>query len=542
MSLAFGAAFDAALDGPPGIGFLLVALVAFAGLVGLTKPRPAALPFFAAGLVLMGFVVVRASVIVAGLDTLGALCLFAAGASFAREGVPVSSTVRGYLARTLAVIGGVPRGIASLAPPVATDVGETALVRRIPAAAVIVLPVLAVLAILLGTADPVFGHLLTTPVQDVDLGSVPIHVIEVTGGAVAFAVLAARARRPVTLGALETTIDLTPTSAAGSWVALLVSVDLLFAAFVVVQFAYFFGGRTTVLTEQGLTFAQYARTGFWQLLAATMITGGVIAFAWVAGGRDRSRRGSFRWLAAGLVTLDLVVLVSAFRRLTLYEDAFGWTWPRLAGHATILAVGVLLVCAAVAVFRGGAAWLATATVVVATLTLVGISAVNPDALIARRNLERYARTGDLDVAELWSLSGDAVPFLGGSLASLDPCARAEVSALLRATATGERYGWASWNLGRKRAADTIAAVDATGAGGRGPAAASPPADRAADRDGCAGSSRATRRAATAGSARGAPTAARRAPPCRGTRRGACSAGDRGSPPRTSPARGIPPGR
>jgi two-component system, OmpR family, sensor histidine kinase BaeS len=90
--------------------------------------------------------------------------------------------------------------------------------------------------------------------------------------------------------------------------------------------------------------------------------------------------------------------------------------------------------------------------------LVGLSALNPDAFIARRNLERYARTGDLDVAELRVLSPDAVPVLTEAFGSLDRCARLEVSALLHETAgTAEGYGWASWNLGRERAADAIAA-------------------------------------------------------------------------------------
>jgi hypothetical protein len=461
VSVAFGAALDAALDGPPGIGFFVAALVATAGLIALTRPKPAALPFLGCALVLIAFVVIRASVVVDALNVLGALCLFAVGASFAREGVPVATTVRGYAARTVAVIGGLPGGIASLAPPGSSGAREGTLIRRIPSAAVIVLPVVGLLAVLLGTADPVFGHLLITPVQRLDLTWVPLHVIEVGVGAVAFAVLAARARRPVRLGPLETTIDLEETAAGGSWPPLLISVDLLFAAFVVVQFAYFFGGRTRVLTQEGLTFAEYARTGFWQLLAAAIITGGVIAFAWVAGGRHPSHRRAFRFLAGALVVCDLVVLISAFRRLTLYEDTYGWTWPLLAVHAVIIAVGALLVCGAVAVMWGRVVWLPTAAVVIATLTLVGISALNPDAFIARRNLERYSRTGDLDVGELRDLSADAVPVLAEALGSLDPCARLEVSTLLDETAgTAEGYGWASWNLGRERADDAIA----TGAG------------------------------------------------------------------------------
>lgn len=465
VSLAFGLVLDAALDGPPGVGFFLVAATAAAGLITLTRPRPEALPFFGAGLVLMVFAVVRASSIVVALDTLCALCLFAAGASFAREGVPLASTVRGYLARAVSVAGGLPHGLASLAPPAAPGRAGTALLRHIPTTLVIVVPVVAVLAILLGTADPGFGHLLTAPAKRADLVSFPVHLIEVGAGALGFAVLVARARRPVLLGPLETMIDLGATPAAGSWMPLLVSVDLLFAAFVAVQFATFFGGRTHVLTQQGLTFAEYGRTGFWQLLAATIVTGGVLAFAWMAGGRHH--RTAFRWLAGSLVVLDLVVLASAFRRLTLYEDTFGWTWPRLAVHATILAVGVMLLCGLVAVVRGRVASLPTAAVAVATVTLIVFSALNPDAFIARRNLERSSRTGTLDVTELRSLSADAVPILAEALPTLDECARLQVAALFDDTsALEQRSGWASWNLGRERAADAIAALGDLGPGPR----------------------------------------------------------------------------
>lgn len=465
-ALLVGVTLDAALDGPPGVGFLLVAIVAAAAVVALTRPQPRALPLFAAGLLLMVFVVVRASVVVIGLDTIGALCLFAAGASFAREGDPVASTVRAYIVRTLAVIAAVPRGIASLVPPPAPGTESRALISRIVVAGVIVLPVVAVLVILLATADPVFGHLVAAPFRDVDLGTVPVHVVEVGIGAVAFAVLAARARRPVGIGLSVSPIDLTPTSAAGSWVPMLVSLDLLFAAFVAVQFTSLFGGRTKVLTEEGLTFAEYARTGFWELLAAAIITGGVIAFGWMAGGREPANRTVFRWLAGGLVALDLVVLASASDRLTLYEDAFGWTWPRLAGHAMTLAVGAMLVCALLAVVRGRVAWLPTAAVIVAALTLIGLSAANPDALIARRNLERYARTGDLDVAELRSLSADAVPVIVQAAGSLGPCGHTDLSTMWDASHAGiETDGWASWNLGRERAADAIASLDRTAASG-----------------------------------------------------------------------------
>ena len=47
--------------------------------------------------------------------------------------------------------------------------------------------------------------------------------------------------------------------------------DLLFLAFVAVQVGYFFGGSAHVHGITGLTFSEYARHGFWELLAAAAL-------------------------------------------------------------------------------------------------------------------------------------------------------------------------------------------------------------------------------------------------------------------------------
>jgi hypothetical protein len=60
-------------------------------------------------------------------------------------------------------------------------------------------------------------------------------------------------KRPISLGAIE----------AGVMLGLL---DLLFLAFVAVQVRYFFGGSALVQATTGLTYAEYARRGFFELV------------------------------------------------------------------------------------------------------------------------------------------------------------------------------------------------------------------------------------------------------------------------------------
>jgi Domain of unknown function (DUF4173) len=72
--------------------------------------------------------------------------------------------------------------------------------------------------------------------------------------------------------------------------------------------------------------------------------------------------------------------------------------------------------------------------------------LNPDALIARTNLDRPKT----DVAYVSRLSDDAVPTLLQRLPSLAPEVRRPIAAaLLRRSTSGD--GWLAWNASRSRA-------------------------------------------------------------------------------------------
>jgi hypothetical protein len=236
------------------------------------------------------------------------------------------------------------------------------------------------------------------------------------------------------------------------WAIPIALLDLLFLVFVVVQLTVLFGGHDHVLGTAGLTYAEYARQGFWQLIAACALTsaviGGTMRFARPSGRRDLVLRDA---LLAVLVALTLVVLASAVHRLGLYEDAFGLTRSRLAAESFCFALAGffgLLICARVV--PAVRARLATVAVSGAAAALVVFSASNPDARVASRNVERWRETGRIDLAYLQALSADAVP----SLATLPDPLRGRVLAPYRARLE-RREAWTSANLSRHRARTSL---------------------------------------------------------------------------------------
>lgn len=231
--------------------------------------------------------------------------------------------------------------------------------------------------------------------------------------------------------------------------------NLLFAGFVGVQMAVLFGGRHHVLDTVGLSYAQYARQGFFQLVGVAALVMLVIAAAirW-ARAETGAQRILLRFLLGALCAFTLVILASALRRLTLYEELYGLTRLRISVHAVILWLALLFTMMIVAGLLWRGTWLPRAFVYATAGALLIFSLVNPEGLIARQNVERFRATGSIDLSYLEGLSADAVPALSGLRADMRDCVFEEIGAGLDRAA-----GWASFNLARARATRVIEQFD-----------------------------------------------------------------------------------
>ncbi|HEX5616973.1 MAG TPA: DUF4173 domain-containing protein [Solirubrobacteraceae bacterium] len=288
------------------------------------------------------------------------------------------------------------------------DAGVTVLRRApVPAGrvalrtAAIALVLVAVFLPLFATADAAFAHLLDVmvPVESADrpLTRTALWFGFVTlGGALMHADMARPAR--VTTRRLERVELAVP-------LGILVG---LFAVFVAFQLATLYGGNDYVLETSGLTYAEYARSGFAQLIAAAALTLAVIAAAARYGPDTKLRRA----LLGALIVLTFAILASAYTRLHLYEDAYGFTRLRLAADAAILWLGGLFVLVLAAGITKTHGWLPRAVLALSATGILAFAVSNPDARIAERNIDRYERTGRIDLYMLRHLSADAVPALG----------------------------------------------------------------------------------------------------------------------------------
>jgi hypothetical protein len=240
---------------------------------------------------------------------------------------------------------------------------------------------------------------------------------------------------------------------------------LVFLSFVAVQFAYLFGGEANIHAA-GYTYAEYARRGFGELVAVAFLALAMIyLLAAVTRIATRRQRTAFLSLCSGIVVLVTVMLVSAFQRLVLYEQAYGFSRLRTYTHVAIWWLGAALIIFLVLLFLGKLRRLAPAALAVAAGFTLSLVLVDVDHFIADRNAGRYAASGDLDVAYLVSLSDDAIPRLVALVPQVTDESKQDLLAGLacrRQTieAAERRLEWPSEHASRSRALASLTMIDA----------------------------------------------------------------------------------
>jgi hypothetical protein len=337
----------------------------------------------------------------------------------------------------------------------------------------IAIPVVLVFVSLFSAADAVFADFVADLTRfDLDLGTLPGRtMLAAVLGWVAAGGLGLAASRPLHAGAAQTPETNRWTLGSTEVITVLLVVDALFIGFVLLQRAYLFGGLDT-LGAIGMTYSEYARRGFFELVAVAVLAGGLI----VTAERMARRRGRLLVGAAiGLALLTGVVLVSAALRLRLYQEAYGWTELRLYVIATILLLGIVLAALVVALATDRVRWIGHALLAAGLAVGLALNVLGPARFITEQNVARvldpslvpaHGRSG-IDTSYAISLGDDRIPDLVRVLPALDGSEAGFVRDELRRR-LGELRSepalrtWQAWNLGRQRALSALSAAEARG--------------------------------------------------------------------------------
>ncbi len=468
VAVVVGVFFDAMVrtrvDGIAGAGFFLVmafGLVASRRLLTATSISVAVISIpFATVLLLRTNWWVVASAAVCSAFLVGVAAVFGGGGSLwrqhrrtisSRSGQAVVSAVRSPV-----FLG---RSASAAVPPSARHSDRVVPVLR---GVLIAIPLAVIVGMLLASADAVFASFFRLPfTAEV---AVEHGVLLVIGSLIGTALLSA-ASAPARDDAPPPAPRFGSTEATVVLAGLVVVLGLFAAAQAMVAA----GGADVVLRTAGLTRADYARSGFFQLLAvAAVIAVVLLTLRANVSPEGPGARRLFVGLGELAVVLTLAVVGVSIVRLYLYDQAYGITSLRLAVTVVALWIGFVFVLLGAALARplpgtvaDGLAtrrrnWLLPAIIGSAMLFSILTAMANPDRLIVERNLDHFARTGMLDAPYLGSISDDGLPALAARFGELPRDAQVQLQRRWCMTAVRRSETPSGWAWNRSSAAASVA--------------------------------------------------------------------------------------
>lgn len=362
---------------------------------------------FATGLMLRDAGTIQALDVLA---TLGALGMAAVSMRDPRAGV-LAPRLRDVIQAAVLGVASIAGGVVPLAlrdVRFTAGTGARSRVASVAKTAAIVAFAILVFGALLRGADPVFASIANIP--NVDFETVGSHIF-LSG---LFGWLIAGWARAALLEPNTSSFELpAPTLTTRDVMAVLVALDLLFAAFVATQIAALVGGEAFVRRTAGLTLADYARHGFFQIVVVAALVIPLLAAtrAQLEARSPAARRHT--WLALPLMALVGAMVASAIWRLTIYVRFFGLTTDRVYPLVFLGWLAVGLAWMALTTLRDWPRPFLVGALASGLATLGALNVIDLDARIARFNVARAEHptpsSAPLDIEYLTRLGASAAP-------------------------------------------------------------------------------------------------------------------------------------
>lgn len=269
------------------------------------------------------------------------------------------------------------------------------------------IPLLFIILSLLSSADMVFNYYIrniTTIFDNINIEKIAsdIFVVFIIALYVFCYVWTFRKNKEAKAGTAGETFKLEPVTI----ITIIAMLDILYLIFTVIQFSYLYGGMKNGLPA-GLSYAEYARSGFFQLAALTFIN-----FILLIACRSFMKKDNKILTVLCNITFTLLILFtlnilySASFKLSLYENSYGLTYLRVFVHLFMLLLLILSIASLIGIWYTKLP-LVKAIIIISITFYTAVNYMNIDGFIAKKNIA----SGKLDIQYLITLSDEAIPYL-----------------------------------------------------------------------------------------------------------------------------------
>ena len=243
-------------------------------------------------------------------------------------------------------------------------------------------------------------------------------------------------------------------------ITMLTMINIVYIVFSYIQFSYLFGKNMGGLPV-GITYSEYARRGFFELLFVTAINFGIILLT-LFFAQQQSKR--FNPILKSLLYMigiaTYIMIYSSYYRMGLYQQNYGYTYLRMLVYFFLFLETFLLAATLLFIIRPKFQ-LGKVYVIMFLIFYVGFNYLNIDRFIAKKNIDLYFQTNKIDLYYIQVLSYDVVPEMMRLLDAKDPAVVKETkNYLLQHKETLEQNKpWQSFNYSEYRAKKLVKSIE-----------------------------------------------------------------------------------
>ena len=165
----------------------------------------------------------------------------------------------------------------------------------------------------------------------------------------------------------------------------------------VVYLVFCFTQIKVLFTEQNIKYSEFARKGFFQLMIVSLINIVMILKANNKNLKETEKQEKYKkTMCIVMVIFTLIIIISAFARMTLYQQNYGYTRLRVLVDLTLITEIILLIPTVIYILENKINLIKTYFVIIVTMYCI-VNFVNIDKFIVKNNINRYKETGNIDL-------------------------------------------------------------------------------------------------------------------------------------------------
>ncbi|MEE1379881.1 MAG: DUF4173 domain-containing protein [Clostridia bacterium] len=176
----------------------------------------------------------------------------------------------------------------------------------------------------------------------------------------------------------------------------------------VVYLVFCFTQIKVLFTEQNIKYSEFARKGFFQLMIVSLINIVMILKANNKNLRETEKQEKYKkTMCIVMVIFTLVIIISAFARMTLYQQNYGYTRLRVLVDLTLITEIILLIPTVIYILENKINLIKTYFVIIITMYCI-VNFINVDKFIVKNNIDRYKETGNIDLNYLIEMNNSDI--------------------------------------------------------------------------------------------------------------------------------------